>query len=206
MPRPSAVSATTVQRRPLPIATPRLRGRSRDQQWLSLRATSERLPSDAPDASLGRAASVRRRAIGARPAPASVTRQWRHADCPYRCTRSADGRLTPGTARCSPSRNQQRRSRYRSPARRAGAILRPTRTRPLPHHRRRSGRSRRRRAQRPPTAGHDVLGLDIGAGRSGSSPTSTIVLSQRAARRRQRDDPIALPSTWVVAHIAGRSG
>jgi hypothetical protein len=50
-----------------------------------------------------------------------------------------------------------------------------------------------------------VLGLDIGAGRSGSNPTSAIVLSQRAARRRQRDDPIALPSTWVVARIAGRA-
>jgi hypothetical protein len=37
-----------------------------------------------------------------------------------------------------------------------------------------------------------LLGLDIGAGRSGSSPASAIVLSQRAARRRQRDDPIAL--------------
>ena len=36
----------------------------------------------------------------------------------------------------------------------------------------RSGRSRRRRAQRPPTASHDVFGLDIRAGRSGSSPTS----------------------------------
>jgi hypothetical protein len=37
-----------------------------------------------------------------------------------------------------------------------------------------------------------VLGLDIAAGRSGSKPTSAIVLSQRAARRRQRDDLIAL--------------
>jgi len=34
---------------------------------------------------LGRAASVRRRAIGARPAPASVTRQQRRADCPFPC-------------------------------------------------------------------------------------------------------------------------
>jgi hypothetical protein len=51
-----------------------------------------------------------------------------------------------------------------------------------------------------------VLGLDIGAGRIGSSPTPAIVLSQRAARRRQRDDPIALPSTWVIARIAGRAG
>jgi hypothetical protein len=32
-----------------------------------------------------------------------------------------------------------------------------------------------------------------------------IVLSRRAARPRQRDDPIALPSTWVVARIAGRA-
>jgi len=32
-----------------------------------------------------------------------------------------------------------------------------------------------------------VLGLDNGAGRSGSNPTSAIVLSRRAAR-----DPIAL--------------
>jgi hypothetical protein len=52
---------------------------------------------------------------------------------------------------------------------------------------------------------HDVLGLDIGAGRSGSNPTSAIVLSQRAARHRQRDDPIALPlesshrSEWAGA-------
>jgi hypothetical protein len=53
---------------------------------------------------------------------------------------------------------------------------------------------------------HDVLGLDTGAGRSGSSPTSAIVLSQRAARRRQRDDLIALPSTWVIARIAGTTG
>jgi hypothetical protein len=37
-----------------------------------------------------------------------------------------------------------------------------------------------------------VLGLDIGAGRSGSSPMSAIALSQRAARRRQHDDLIAL--------------
>jgi len=61
-------------------------------------------------------------------------------------------------------------------------------------------------ASTPPAdrASHDVLGLDIGAGRSGSRPTSAIVLSQRAARRRQRDDLIALPSTWVVARIAGR--
>ena len=55
-----------------------------------------------------------------------------------------------------------------------------------------------------PTASHDVLGLDIGAG-SASSPTSAIVLSQRAARRRQRDDPIALPSTWVIARIGARA-
>jgi hypothetical protein len=34
---------------------------------------------------LGRAASARRRAIGARPAPASVTRRQRRADCPYPC-------------------------------------------------------------------------------------------------------------------------
>jgi hypothetical protein len=51
-----------------------------------------------------------------------------------------------------------------------------------------------------------VLGVDIGAGRSGSSPTSAIVLSQRAARRRQRVDPIALPSTWFIARIAARNG
>jgi hypothetical protein len=50
-----------------------------------------------------------------------------------------------------------------------------------------------------------VLGLDIGAGRSRSSPTSAILLSQRTARRRQRDDPIALPSTWVIARIAARA-
>jgi hypothetical protein len=121
-----------------------------------------------------------------------ATRQQRHADCPYRCTRSADGHLTPGTARCFPSRNQQRRGRYRSPARRAGAILRPTTNTTPPPSASRSGRSRRRRAQRPPTASHDLLGLDIGGGRSGSNPTSAIVLSQRAAHRRQRDDLIAL--------------
>jgi hypothetical protein len=46
-----------------------------------------------------------------------------------------------------------------------------------------------------------VLGFDIGAGRSGSSPTSAIVLSQRAARRRQRDDPDRLAFYMVVARI-----
>jgi hypothetical protein len=51
---------------------------------------------------------------------------------PYRCTRSADGHLTLGTTRGSPSRNQQRRTRCRSPARRAGAILRPTTSTTLP--------------------------------------------------------------------------
>jgi hypothetical protein len=50
-----------------------------------------------------------------------------------------------------------------------------------------------------------VLGLDIGAGRSGSNPTSAIVMSRRAARRRQRDDPIASPSTRVIARIAART-
>jgi hypothetical protein len=43
-----------------------------------------------------------------------------------------------------------------------------------------------------PTARHDVLGLDLGAGRNRSTPTSAIVLSRRAARRRRRDDLIAL--------------
>jgi hypothetical protein len=47
-----------------------------------------------------------------------------------------------------------------------------------------------------------VLGLDNGAGRSGSSATSAIVLSQRAARRRQRDDLIALPLALVVGGLA----
>jgi hypothetical protein len=42
-------------------------------------------------------------------------------------------------------------------------------------------------------------------GRSGSNPTPAIVLSRRAARQRQRDDPIGLPSTWVIARIAGRA-
>jgi hypothetical protein len=140
-----------------------------------------------------RAAGVRRREVGACAAPASVERQQqRRPGCPSRCTRLVDGHLTPGTARCSPSRTQQRRSRYRSPARRPRAILRPTTNTTPPHHRRRTGRSRRPRAQRPPTAGHDVPGLALGAGRSESSPTSAIVLSQRAARRRRRDDPIAL--------------
>jgi hypothetical protein len=37
-----------------------------------------------------------------------------------------------------------------------------------------------------------VLGRDIGAGRNVSNPTPAIVLSQRAAHRRQRDDLIAL--------------
>jgi hypothetical protein len=50
-----------------------------------------------------------------------------------------------------------------------------------------------------------VLGLDIGPGRSGSSPTSAIVLSQRAARRRQRDDLIGLPTAWVIARITARA-
>ena len=71
----------------------------------------------------------------------------------------------------------------------------------------RSGRSRRRRAQRPPTASHDVFGLDIGAGRSGSSPTSPRSSSASTPRplRPSRDDLIALPSTWVVARIAART-
>jgi len=55
--------------------------------------------------------------------------------------------------------------------------------------------------QRPATT---CSGSTSGAGPSRSNPTSAIVVSQRAARRRQRDDLIALPSTWVVARIAGR--
>jgi hypothetical protein len=37
-----------------------------------------------------------------------------------------------------------------------------------------------------------VLGLDIGAGRGGSSPMSAIVLSTRHAAEARRDDLIAL--------------
>ena len=139
----------------------------------------------------GRAASVRRRAIGARSAPASVTRQPRHADCPHRCTRSADGHLTPGTARRPLSKPAATLSLpLASTTRERHSQTDNEHTPPPPASR--SGRSRPRQAQRPPTASHDVLGLDNGAGRSGSNPTSAIVLSRRAARRRQRDDPIAL--------------
>jgi len=136
-------------------------------------------------------------------APPAGRGDQRAGDLPAPPTRSADGHLTPGTERCSPSRNQQRRSRYRSPARRPGAILRPTTNTTPPPSSSRSGRSRRRRAQRPPTASHDVLGLDIGAGPRGSNPTSAIVLSQRAAPRRQRDDLIALP---YMGYRANRRG
>jgi hypothetical protein len=32
-----------------------------------------------------------------------------------------------------------------------------------------------------------------------------VLNQQQAPRRARRDDPIALPSTWVVARIAGRT-
>ena len=118
----------------------------------------------------------------------------RAGDLPAPPTRSADGHLTPGTARRSPSRNQQRRSRYHSPGRHAGAIRRPT-TNTTPSPSATLIRALRpARAQRPPTPGRDVLGLDIGARTRGSNPTSAIVVSQRAARRRaaRRPDRLAV--------------
>ena len=51
-------------------------------------------------------------------------------------------------------------------------------------------------------ASHDVLGLDIGARRTGSNPTPAIVLSRHAPRPRQRDDLIALPIALVVGGLA----
>jgi hypothetical protein len=50
---------------------------------------------------------------------------------------------------------------------------------------------------------HAIRLLDIGV----LPDTLMVVLNQRAApRRARRDDLIALPSTWVVARIAGRTG
>jgi hypothetical protein len=49
-----------------------------------------------------------------------------------------------------------------------------------------------------------MLGLDIGAGRSGSNPTPAIVLSQRAAHRRQRG-PYRLAFYMVIARISARA-
>ena len=51
--------------------------------------------------------------------------------------------------------------------------------------------ARPRQAPRPPAASHDVLGLDIGAGRTGSNPTPAIVLkpargTPSSARRPDR--------------------
>jgi hypothetical protein len=69
-------------------------------------------------------------------------------------TRSADGHLTPATARRSPSRNQQRRSRYHSPTTRGRHSQTDNEHDALPHQRRRSQRSGRREhngRQRPAT-------------------------------------------------------
>jgi hypothetical protein len=51
-------------------------------------------------------------------------------------TRSADGHLTPATARRSPSRNQQRRSRYHSPTTRGRHSQTDNEHDALPHQRR----------------------------------------------------------------------
>jgi hypothetical protein len=55
---------------------------------------SGRLRRRSEDARTGRAASVRRRAIGARRAPASVRRQQQPAHCSYPCEGAAPGRST----------------------------------------------------------------------------------------------------------------
>jgi len=55
--------------------------------------------------------------------------------------------------------------------------------------------------QRPATTCSGSVSALGAAGRS----MSAIVLSQRAAGRRQRDDLIALPSAWVIGRIAARA-
>jgi hypothetical protein len=51
---------------------------------------------------LGRARSLRRRTIGARPAPASVKRQQRRADCPYPCVSTLASSCGVGAAALLP--------------------------------------------------------------------------------------------------------
>jgi hypothetical protein len=57
-------------------------------------------------------------------------------------------------------------------------------------------------------AARDVLGLiDIGAeARPVEADVARSSSAGHTARGTRRDDPIALPSTWVVARIAGRAG
>jgi hypothetical protein len=59
-------------------------------------------------------------------------------------------------------------------------------------------------------AGLEPSTIEVGAARRPLlivfEPDVTMVVSQHAARRRaRRDDPIALPSTWVIARIAARA-
>jgi hypothetical protein len=53
----------------------------------------------------------------------------------------------------------------------------------------------------PADAARSAIGLlDIGAGGAVVVPNK-----QPAPRRARRDDPIALPTTWVIARIAARA-
>jgi hypothetical protein len=80
----------------------------------------------------------------------------------------------------------------------------------LPHYGRRSGRSRPRNGQRPPGGPPATYsGLTSAPGRSPSSPTSAVVLSQHAARRARsarRPDRLADRIHRADAHSEGRLG
>jgi hypothetical protein len=134
----------------------------------------------------GRAASVRRRAIGARPAPASGTKAVATRCRPHRCTGwSSD----PGHRALLPSRNERRRCRCCSPARRAAPFSDRQRTRPLPHH----------RVDRGAHAGGEHNGRRRPATRSGSTSAPSA-----ASRVRRRRSPSA--SAWhAVVRATTRS-
>ena len=127
----------------------------------------------------------------------------------------------PGHRALLPFSKPQRRCRYRSPARRAGAILRPQRTRPLPHHRvdpgphaggehngrRRpattcsgstlalgaAGRVRRQRSSSA-SARHAPVSATTRSPCSSNSPSWHFVLGQLAATRRLRSSCSATQS------------
>jgi hypothetical protein len=62
--------------------------------------------------------------------------------------------------------------------------------------------ARAARERRAADAGRHAIGLlDIGAIREAPRSSST----SSGARRAQRDDLIALPSTWVIARISARA-
>jgi hypothetical protein len=119
--------------------------------------------------------------------------------CPLRTTRE----------RAVRARADDRQPRAKASASPAAAVERlvivlsvPERTPPPP--RRPSGHARLVRGRRAADARRHVIRLlDIGV-----LPEAPMVLlkQQPTPRRARRDDLIALPSTWVAARIAGRTG